>query len=116
MPEPDETLESGRLEALWKGDFGDAYTERNAGAADRRQPFWTALLDEFPCSRVLEVGCNLGANLKWISAKVAPSEVYGIDINESALAHLRAAVPGVNALGGGARELPFPDRYFDMVF
>src|SRR5262245_52314972 len=93
-----ETAHTQRLEGLWKGNFGDAYTQRNAAAADRRRPFWDALLDEFPCRRVLEVGCNLGANLKWVSAKVTPNEVYGIDINESALTQMRATLPGVNAL------------------
>jgi pseudaminic acid biosynthesis-associated methylase len=115
-PESGEKAHAQRLEGLWKGDFGNAYTQRNAAAADRRQPFWDALLDEFPCRRVLEVGCNRGANLKWVSTKVAPHEVYGVDINESALTHVREALPGVNGLWGRARELPFRDRYFDMVF
>lgn len=107
---------SERLEELWKGDFGNAYTQRNSAAADRRQPFWDALFNEFPCHRVLEVGCNLGANLKWVSTNVAPNEVYGVDINESALAQLRGTIPTINPVWGRARELPFRDRYFDMVF
>src|SRR5690349_9698668 len=107
---------SERLEQLWKGDFGDAYTQRNSAAADRRKPFWDALFSDFPCCRVLEVGCNLGANLRWVSTNVAAHEVYGVDINESALAQLRGTIPSVNPVWGRARELPFRDRYFDMVF
>src|SRR5262245_28223076 len=113
---PTSMSNSERLEELWTGDFGDAYTQRNSAAADCRQPFWDGLFNDFPCRRVLEVGCNLGANLKWVSTNVAANEVYGVDINESALAQLRGAIPAVNPVWGRARELPFRDRYFDMVF
>ena len=47
-----------------------------------RQAFWQSLLAEFPARRVLEVGCNVGANLRWIAESVAPRDVYGVDINE----------------------------------
>ncbi len=104
------------LESLWQGSFGDAYTERNAAAADRREPFWRQILTTYPCTRVLEVGCNLGANLKWVSHFVAPNEVYGIDINEGALKRVREELPSVNAVWSKARELPFRDSYFDLVF
>src|SRR4029450_3836841 len=32
--------DAARLEALWSGEFGDAYTERNAAAGDGRGGFW----------------------------------------------------------------------------
>lgn len=105
-----------RLEALWQGDFGDAYTDRNAEAANSRLPFWKELLAEHPARRVLEVGCNLGANLRWIATLGEPRDVYGIDVNERALQRLRETVPGVNALWSKARELPFRDGYFDLTF
>lgn len=107
---------AGKLESLWQGSFGDEYTERNAAAADRREPFWRELLTAHPCTRVLEVGCNLGANLKWVSRFVPPHEVYGIDINEHALKRVRTELPDVNAVWGKARELPFRDSFFDLVF
>lgn len=110
--EPD----TGRLEELWRGDFGDEYVGRNAAAGQGREPFWNELLDEFPVESVLEVGCNRGGNLGHIARKVPPRSVYGIDINETALAELRSEVPGVNALWSPAREIPFRDRWFDLVF
>jgi pseudaminic acid biosynthesis-associated methylase len=115
MSEPSE-LHAARLEALWQGDFGDAYTERNSSVAAKRGPFWHELLSAFPCQRVLEVGCNLGANLQWLAGIVPPREVYGIDVNESALTRVRATLPAVNPMWGKARELPFRDGYFDLVF
>ena len=115
-----QTNESGsevaRLEGLWTGDFGDRYVERNKAASNGREPFWRSLLGEFPVGSALEVGCNLGGNLTWISRMVPPRSVYGVDINEQALATVRGSLPGVNAVWSPARELPFRDRMFDLVF
>jgi pseudaminic acid biosynthesis-associated methylase len=112
----DKAEHSSRLEALWQGEFGNAYTIRNAEVDDKRGAFWTKLFTTHPCQRVLEIGCNRGANLKWVATKVTPREVYGIDVNESALAKVRETLPAVNPLWSRARELPFRDGYFDLVF
>jgi pseudaminic acid biosynthesis-associated methylase len=108
--------EAKRLEGLWSGAFGDAYTDRNQATGADRAAFWHGLLNEFTVQRVLEVGCNLGGNLRWVSAHLPAQDIYGIDINLKALTELRAAVPGVNALWGSARDLPFRDHWFDLVF
>jgi len=108
--------EAARLEGVWAGDFGDAYSERNAAAGIGRNVFWDMLLSKYSVRRVLEVGCNTGANLQWIAPHLAPGDAYGIDINREALARLRERVPQVNAVASAARELPFRDRWFDLVF
>ncbi len=36
--------EASRLEALWGGQFGDEYVDRNRSAPDRREGFWNGLL------------------------------------------------------------------------
>ena len=108
--------EATRLEGLWSGDFGNAYVERNRQAWANREPFWTGILDEFSVGRALEVGCNLGANLHWVATKIGPRNVYGVDVNSKALAEIHTTVPGVNALWSPGRELPFRDRWFDLVF
>lgn len=110
------TVEARRLEQLWGGEFGDAYVERNRAAGEHRAAFWSALLAEFPARRVLEVGCNLGGNLQHIAGLLPPEQVYGIDVNLKALAELHRAIPTINALYSPARELPFRDRWFDLVF
>lgn len=108
--------EAERLERLWAGEFGDAYTGRNAKAAVGRNAFWTRLLAKYKVFSVLEVGCNLGANLEWISKIVSPRSVFGVDVNDYALDSLRKRLPDVNAVSSAARELPFPNRRFDLVF
>lgn len=109
--------EATRLESLWAGDFGDAYVERNQAVANYRQEFWRDLLQAYPTMQtVLEVGCNLGANLQWIAHYRPAPNLYGIDINHRALGELHRNLPKVNAIWSPARELPFRDRWFDLVF
>lgn len=105
-----------RLEELWGGEFGDAYIERNRAVGANRAPFWKEVMSRYRPCRVLEVGCNLGANLAWVASAIPPRDVYGVDINLKALEELRCRLPDVNALYGRAREMPFRDRFFDMVF
>jgi pseudaminic acid biosynthesis-associated methylase len=106
--------ETQRLEALWGGEFGDAYIERNRAAVTYRRPFWEAQLAAHPVRSVLEVGCNTGANLKWLVG--GDRTVCGIDVNEQALAELSAVLPEAAAVRARARRLPFRDGSFDMVF
>lgn len=117
MLEPqDQSAETIRLEQLWASEFGDAYVERNSAAGEARASFWQVVLTEFPVRNVLEVGCNVGANLRWVASHVPPQSVYGVEINLRALDKLHHDLPEVNALWGPARELPFRDRWFDLVF
>jgi pseudaminic acid biosynthesis-associated methylase len=108
--------EAGRLEELWAGDFGNEYVDRNISAYDRRGEFWLPLLDELQPESVLEVGCNVGGNLQWITQRVDPTQVTGVDVNAKALRLLDRRVPGVRAINSPARDLPVPDRSIDFVF
>jgi pseudaminic acid biosynthesis-associated methylase len=104
-----------RLEGLWGGAFGDAYVDRNAAAGDGRADFWRHLLTAHAVTSVLEVGCNVGANLRHIAGHVDSRNVHGVDVNLKALERLHASGMGVNAIWAPARELPFRDRWFDLV-
>ncbi len=115
MTEPNDTPETKRLEELWGGDFGDAYVERHT-TFEHRAPFWRARVEQLQCRRVLEVGCNVGGNLEWLAESLTPTQVYGVDVNEKALGILAQRVPGVNGVWSPARELPFRDGFFDLVF
>lgn len=106
--------EAMRLEELWRGGFGDKYSERNADAGSARGPFWQMIRIRFPFDSVLEVGANVGANLAHIAPYV--SRAAGIDINPSALRAARNRLPSVNLLEASARALPFPDASYDLVF
>ena len=110
------TGEVRRLENLWSGEFGQAYTERNAKAGAGRQKFWHSVVRLTRPQRVLEVGCNLGANLRAFAGVMPPRELWGIDLNEHALTQLRTRLAGVNGVHGAARDLPFRDGWFDLAF
>lgn len=112
----DSEREAVRLEHLWAGEFGDAYIERNREAGVNREHFWAAIMAEFPARRVLEVGCNIGANLSWICQSAAAQHVCGVDVNVKALLELRRNLPGVHAVWSPARMLPFRSNSFDLVF
>jgi len=111
-----EGSEAKRLEHLWGGEFGDAYNERNKNAYERRGRFWQPLLAELPIRTVLEVGCNVGGNLRWMHPQLAWQNIYGIDINLDALRRLHEQYPAINALHALAQDLPFRDEFFDLVF
>jgi spore coat polysaccharide biosynthesis protein SpsF len=108
--------EASRLEQLWGTSFGDNYVDRNRAAGDKRGPFWMGIARELAPQRVLEVGCNVGGNLRWFTKGLEANRVYGVDINAKAIATIHQDVPGVNAIFSQARSLPFRDRMFDLVF
>ena len=92
----DKTKDSA---SLWTGSFGDEYTVRNSQVPNRRA-FWETitlkyLTDQKPVDpehldvqkpkKVIEVGCNIGANLKYL-AELAPwAYLLGTDVNALAL-------------------------------
>lgn len=113
---PEFKPEVSRLEDLWSGDFGDAYVERNEASYDARREFWAQILSEVCAERVLEVGCNVGGNLRYVAESVRVGGVHGLDVNRKALRELRTQHPDINAVEGSARDLPFRDTWFDLVF
>lgn len=108
--------ETERLERLWEGGFGDEYVDRNRSAGESRASFWRDVMARYKPTNVLEVGCNVGANLRWIASHIPARNVFGVDINLKALAEIRKDLPEVNTVWSQARELPFRDGWFDMVF
>ena len=107
--------EAARLEELWQGDFGRQYVERNRRAGASRGPFWSGLVNRLSPGRVLEVGCNVGANLQHLVVAPGVDDVWGVDVNRESLAELRARLPQVSAGWAVARNLPFRDGWFDLV-
>lgn len=108
------TDEIARLEALWAGEFGDAYVERNRRAGDHRGPFWASIVERTRPSSVLEVGCNVGGNLRWLAD--GTRRAVGVDVNAGALELLAADVPAAEGVLSPARSIPFADGEFDLVF
>ncbi|WP_039940065.1 methyltransferase domain-containing protein [Streptomyces himastatinicus] len=75
-----------------------------------------------PGSRVLEVGCGVGAQTVHLAANSPGARLVAVDVSESSLAQGRARVaaqvPGADVAWHRADlfDLPFPDAAFDHLF
>ena len=104
-------------EALWAGSFGTEYVERNRGAdlvAANTELFRKVLSRTSGVSSVLELGCNIGNNLRALRGLLPQAELLGVEINEAAAAEVRAwggAEVEVGSILGYASE-----RSFDLTF
>jgi pseudaminic acid biosynthesis-associated methylase len=78
-------------EEFWQGSFGDAYSRRNRVCWHKRVPFWREMLTRTRARSVLEVGCNIGANLLALREVDPMLALWGIDVNETALGNARRA-------------------------
>jgi pseudaminic acid biosynthesis-associated methylase len=101
--------------ALWRSEFGRAYTDRNDREKPERVDAWRRLLDGIAPERTLEIGCNVGWNLEYL-ARLGLTALYGIEPQTDAVTRARARRPEFAVLQGTAFDLPFRDRYFDLAF
>lgn len=73
-----------------------------------------------PCGgRVLEVGCGRGIALPVLAERLAPTALFGVDIDAAlvAIARERVRATGIDAtvVEGDVQDLPFEDDSFDLV-
>ncbi len=82
-------------------------------------PWTQARLDFSGCTRVLEVGCGVGAQLLVLLERFPETHFTGIDLSPAQLESARLflaeplAVGRVDLLEASAYRLPFPDASFD---
>lgn len=75
-------------EHFWAGEFGDAYISRNNSdqlLASNLNLFSKILERTGRLSSVIELGCNVGMNLKALASLSPTSKIRGIDINQTAV-------------------------------
>lgn len=80
-------------ERFWQGEFGDAYVDRNAGAAAVASSlafFGRALARASGLGSVLELGTNRGLNLQALRALLPQAQLQGVELNGKACALARA--------------------------
>ncbi len=115
-------------EEIWAGKFGKEYTKRNFLYTKEVDELYeklfgltrTGLNKEFVGGldrsiKILEVGCNIGAQLVFFQ-KMGFKNLYGIETNKEAIEFSKAETKGINVIYGSALDLPFKDNYFDLVF
>jgi spore coat polysaccharide biosynthesis protein SpsF len=107
----------------WSGEFGDRYTERNAASADAvhgRARVWAGVLDRMagdPPRSVLEVGPNLGLNLRGLAA-LTDLDMWAIEPNPAARRRLVAdrVLPAERLMAGFGHSIPMADGAVDLAF
>ena len=91
-------------ETFWAGKFGDDYIGRNTGdhlVASNISLFARIFSRCRRLNSLIEFGANVGLNLRAIRAISPETQLDAIEINESAVAHLRAW-GGVNTIHRGS--------------
>ena len=108
---------------FWRGDFGDAYTDRHATSAQHlraRVALWADILSHTLVSApksILEVGANVGVNLRAIRT-LTPARLLGVEPNDKARKQLveDKIVDTQDLRAGIASAIDFPDGVADLVF
>jgi SAM-dependent methyltransferase len=88
--------------------------KRNDVDFDYRQSFWSDFVVSHTPRSVLEVGCSVGGNLKWLASP--DRMVCGVDVSQEAIRVAISRYSGLLGARAKARELPFGPSQFDLVF
>ena len=113
----------------WTSSFGQAYTDRNSQSLDEmdqsfadqfgvlKSTIYRELVgpDRLPTGKVLEVGCNIGLQLRLLERVNPGLEFHGLEPQGYAIGRARDFAPNMHFHPGTAFALPFPDGAFDLV-
>jgi pseudaminic acid biosynthesis-associated methylase len=104
-------------EAFWTGEFGDDYIGRNSGeylTSANAELFKTILARTSPVKSVVELGSNIGLNLRGLQRLLPEVELDGVEINSRAFAELDH-IAGVTAHHSSIKNFR-PNRTWDLAF
>lgn len=121
-------LTSTEQTRTWTGEFGREYTNRNSYSPAELDELYRRnygitrtdvnrrFLENIPRdAHILEVGCNMGNQLLLLQ-QMGFTKLYGIEIQNYALDRARQRVLGAELTQASALAIPYPDRFFDLVF
>ncbi len=104
-------------EAFWASGFGDAYIDRNLGAeyvAANLALFARILARTDGVGSVLELGANVGLNLRALRQMLPAAELAGVEINPRAAERLRGL--GYVEVAEGSLLEHRQSRKYDLAF
>jgi pseudaminic acid biosynthesis-associated methylase len=114
---------------VWTSEFGRAFTDRSPQSPEAMDALWERLFkvrktdtfsrflspERLPAGRVLEVGCNVAAQLGLLQQVNPRLELWGLDPQAYALEKARQQYPTMRFVEGTAFDLPFEAGSFDLV-
>jgi len=101
--------------SIWKGEFGDAYTDRNKVDWQTKLPIFRQILAGLDITSILEIGCNRGHNLIALRNLLGNKlEIAGVEPNKYAASQARQA--GFSVQDSIISSIPFAANRFDLVF
>ena len=112
---------AAELAKKWDFDYWDGDRRINYGGYKYIKDRWENVIKSFisyyklPAdAKILDIGCGKGF-LLYDFLKLSPQvDIYGIDISEYAINNAKAEIKEKIVLGN-ATELPWPDKFFDLV-
>lgn len=106
---------STEQEEFWAGEFGVEYARRNRDEATiaSYSAMWSRILSRTEGVRAaLELGCNIGMNLRALSVLLPSVQLDAVEINASAVMEARRT--GADVVQGSIHEFR-PARTWDLV-
>jgi pseudaminic acid biosynthesis-associated methylase len=108
---------------FWRGEFGNSYTDRNVASPDQlqaRRALWADILSHTlpaPPQSILEVGANLGINLRSLRA-LTSARFIAVEPNDKARQQLvhDGIVSSADVRGGVATRIDLPNAAADLAF
>lgn len=104
-------------EKFWAGDFGSSYIRRNRGdelLAANLAFFSKALAKAPPPQSCLELGANIGMNLRALKLLYPEQAQFAVEINAEAVKELKQAIPAENVFCESILDFE-PAASFDLV-
>ncbi len=107
-------------EVFWAGDFGNEYIGRNDVEPEHmaaKMAMWADMLKHVSAAPedILELGANVGPNLRALKLLLPHSALTGLEINAKAADRLRAW-GGAEVIEGSMLDYSPSGRRWDMVF
>lgn len=113
---------------FWNGEFGKDYTNRNPKNHEELNKMYIELfgiertaineeaLKDIPRDiSILEVGCNVGAQLSTLK-KMGFTNIKGIELQDYAVSEANKLNPELDIRQGSGFDIPFEDNTFDLVY